>query len=391
MIVAFWVLIGLVAFAYLGYPLLLALLARLVRREARAGGATPSITLLVPAYNEEHAIGAKLESCLALDYPKDKLQVVVLSDGSTDGTNEVVAGYADRGIELMAFESNRGKLAVLGDGLAAARGELVAFSDAACRLEPQSIRELVRLFADPRVGCVSGVYRVLRPAEAELGQEEGFYWRYETFIKQCESDLASILGAHGALYAIRRELCPDLSRIRINDDYEIPVHIVAGGHRAVYAPGAAACEEAGEMGGFARRVRIAVGNFRQLRLLGLLLWPPRPWLLFTFMAHKVLRLFGPFALAGALALNVALVAAGRGGPLYWATLAGQLLFYGAALVGCLAGGRARLPLVNLPFYFCAINAAYVVGLAKLVAGRRGLAWNAARRPLGTARAHQKGA
>jgi len=388
--VAFWVLIGLVAFAYVGYPLLLAALVRLVRREPRTADITPSMTLLVPAYNEEHAIGAKLESCLALDYPKDKLQVVVLSDGSTDRTNDIAAGYADRGIELMAFEENRGKLAVLRDGVAAARGEIVAFSDAACRLEPQSIRELVKPFADPQVGCVSGVYRVLRPGEAELGQEEGFYWRYETFIKRCESDLGSILGAHGALYAIRRDLCPDLDKIRINDDYEIPVHIVAEGHRAVYAPGAVACEEASEMGGFARRVRIAVGNFRQLRLLGLLLWPPRPWLLLTFMAHKVLRLAGPFALAGALALNVALVATGRG-PIYWATLAAQLLFYGAALTGWLAGGKVRFPLVKLPYYFCMINAAYLVGLVRIVAGGRGLAWNAPRRPAETELAHQKGA
>jgi len=388
--VAFWVLIGLVAFAYVGYPLLLAALVRLVRREPRSADITPSVTLLVPAFNEEHAIGAKLDSCLALDYPKEKLQVIVLSDGSTDRTNEIVSGYAGRGIELMAFERNRGKLAVLRDGLAAARGEIVAFSDAACRLEPQSIRELVKPFADPQVGCVSGVYRVLRPGQAELGAEEGFYWRYETFIKRCESDLGSILGAHGALYAIRRELCPDLDKIRINDDYEIPVHIVAEGHRAVYAPRAVACEEASEMGGFARRVRIAVGNFRQLRLLGLLLWPPRLWLAFTFVAHKVLRLLGPFALAGALALNVALVAS-RGGVAWWVVLAGQLAFYGAALVGWLTGGRLRVPLVKLPYYFCMINAAYLVGLAKVVAGGRGLAWNAPRRPAETELAHQKGA
>jgi len=265
--VAFWILIGLVGFAYAGYPLLLGALVRLVRRRAAADDVTPSVTLLVPAYNEEHSLGAKLESCVALDYPKGQLQILVLSDGSTDGTVAVAKQYADRGVEVLAFEENRGKLAVLRDGVERARGEIVAFSDAACRLEPDSLRRLVRPFADPRVGCVSGVYRVLRPEQAALGSEEGFYWRYETFIKQCESDLASILGAHGSLYAIRRELCPDLSKVRINDDYEVPVHIVAAGHRAVYAPDAVACEEATEMGGFARRVRIAVGNVRQLRLL----------------------------------------------------------------------------------------------------------------------------
>ena len=372
---AFWILIGLVGFAYVGYPMLLGILARIVRRRAKSADVTPSVTLLVPAYNEEHSLGAKLDSCMALDYPKDKLQVIVLSDGSTDGTNAVAGRYADRGVELMAFDENRGKLAVLRDGMERARGEIVAFSDAACRLMPDSLRRLVRPFADPAVGCVSGVYRVLRPERAELGSEEGFYWRYETFIKRCESDLASILGAHGSLYAIRRELCPDLAAIRINDDYEIPVKIVAGRHRAVYAPDAVACEEASEMGGFARRVRIAVGNFRQLRLLGLLLWPPRPWLLFEFVSHKLLRLLGPLCLALALVLNVLLLRR----PLYAGLLVAQGVFYGLALVGWAAGGqRVRVPLLKLPFYFCMVNAAYVVGLWRLVTGSGRVEWNAPR-------------
>jgi len=385
--VAFWILIGLVGFAYAGYPLLLGALVRLVRRRVAADDVTPSVTLLVPAYNEEHSLGAKLESCMALDYPKDRLQILVLSDGSTDGTVAVAKQYADRGVEVMAFDENRGKLAVLRDGIARARGEIVAFSDAACRLEPDSLRRLVRPFADPRVGCVSGVYRVLRPEQAALGSEEGLYWRYETFIKRCESDLASILGAHGSLYAIRRELCPDLSKIWINDDYEVPVHIVAGGHRAVYAPDAVACEEATEMGGFARRVRIAVGNFRQLRLLGLLVWPPRPWLLFTFASHKVLRLAGPLALAGALALNVLLLPH----PLYVGLLAAQGLFYGLALAGWAVGprlgrgspgasrlGRGLALPIKLPFYFCMVNAAYVVAFVRLLFGSGRVTWNAPR-------------
>jgi len=379
--IAFWVLIGLVSLAYVGYPMLLAIVARLARRPARCEDITPTVTLLIPAYNEERSLAAKLDSCVDLDYPGDRLQVIVLSDGSTDGTNAVAARYAPHGIALMAFAANRGKLAVLRDGLAAATGEIVAFSDAASRLEPASLRRLVRPFADPAVGCVSGVYRVLRPEAAQLGAEEGFYWRYETFVKQCESDLASTLGAHGSLYAVRRALCPDLSRIRTNDDYEIPLHIAAGGHRAVYAPDAVAYEEATEMGGFARRVRIAVGNWRQLRLLGLLAWPPRPWLLFTFVAHKLLRLLGPFCLAAAFAINLFLP-----GPLYCATLAAQAAFYTLALVGALSAAAPhpapRIPhalrRLKLPFYFCMINAAYVVGLVRLLT-RRGVRWNAPRR------------
>jgi len=374
MALAFWILIGLVAFAYFGYPLLLAALVAVARRRPQSADITPSVTLLIPAYNEEHSLAAKLDSCLGLDYPADRLQIIVLSDGSTDRTNEIARQYERHGVELLAFKDNRGKLGVLADGVAYARGEIVAFSDAACRLMSDSLRRLVRPFADPEVGCVSGVYRVLRPESASLGDEEGFYWRYETFIKKCESDLGSILGAHGSLYAIRRELCPDLTRVRINDDYEIPVQIVAGWHRAVYAPDAVACEEALEMGGFARRVRIAVGNFRQLRLLGLLLWPPRLWLLFEFVAHKLLRLIGPLCLAGALVLNTFL-----SGPFYRALLVAQVVFYGLALAGWLGGGRrVRVPLLKLPYYFCMINAAYVVALARLLAGEKNVRWNAPR-------------
>ncbi|MFP4056873.1 MAG: glycosyltransferase family 2 protein [Candidatus Brocadiia bacterium] len=384
MAVAFWTLVGLVAFAYVGYPLLLAVAVRLWRRPPRSADVTPTVSLLIPAYNEAHSLGPKLDSCLALDYPKERLQVLVLSDGSTDGTEAVAERYVERGVELLAFEQNRGKLAVLRDGLAAARGEVVAFSDAACRLLPDSLRRLVRPFADPGVGCVSGVYRVLRPGEAELGGEEGFYWRYETFIKRCESDLGSILGAHGSLYAIRRELCPDLARVTINDDYEIPVHIVAGGHRAVYAPDAVACEEAAEMGGFARRVRIAVGNVHQLRLLGLLAWPPRPWLLFEFAAHKGLRLLGPLCLAGAVVLNALLA-----GTFYRVVLAGQGAFYALAAGGwALRRRRGGPPLLKLPFYFCMVNAAYVVGLWRALFGSRRVTWSA---PPPKAAAASKGA
>ena len=374
MAVAFWILLGLVGFAYAGYPLLLAAAVRLFRRPPKSADVTPAVTILIPAYNEEHSLGPKLESCLALDYPKDRLQVLVLSDGSTDRTNAIASGYADRGVELLAFEQNRGKLAALRDGVAHARGEIVVFSDAACRLMPDSLRRLVRPFADPAVGCVSGVYRVLRPEAAQLGEEEGFYWRYETFIKRCESDLASILGAHGSLYAIRRELFPDLGPTTVNDDYVIPVTIVAGGHRAVYEPGAVACEEAAEMGGFARRVRIAIGNFQQLRLLGLLLWPPRPWLAFGFLAHKGLRLVGPFCLAGAFVLNLLLP-----GFFYRVLLAAQLAFYGLALAGGVGGGRwLKARRLKLPYYFCMINAAYVVAFIRVVTGSSRVRWNVKR-------------
>ena len=374
MAIAFWTALGLVAFAYVGYPLLIAAAARVVGRPPRRADVTPSVTILVPAYNEEHVIAQKLESCLALDYPRHKLQLLVISDGSTDRTNAIAASYADRGVELLAFDHNRGKLAVLREGVARATGEIVVFSDAATLLAPDSVRLLVRSFADPRVGCVSGLYRVVRPEAARLGHEEGFYWRYETFIKRAESDLWSILGAHGALYAIRRELFPDLEPNTINDDYVIPLKIAARGYRAVYEPAAVASEEATEMAGFSRRVRIAVGNIQQLRYLGLFLWPPRPWLLFGFVAHKGLRLFGPFLLLAALVLNCFLP-----GPPYLAALIAQAAFYALAFLGWLLGDRAaRRRAFKLPYYFCMVNAAYLVGFVRVLTGAGLGEWNVRR-------------
>lgn len=372
MAVAFWICLGLVAFAYVGYPLLLAVAVRLVRHPPISEDVTPAVSLLIPAYNEERVLAAKLESCLALDYPKDRLQIVVLSDGSTDGTNAIAGRYADRGVELLAWDENRGKLDVVRDGIAGATGEIAVFSDAATLLAPDSLRLLVRPFADPQVGCVSSRYRVVNPQTAQLGHEEGFYWRYESFLKRCEGDLWSTLGAHGALYAIRRDLFPDLASDTINDDYVIPARIAAAGHRVVYEPAAVATEEASEMTGFARRVRIAVGNVQQLRLIGLFLWPPRPWLLFAFVSHKVLRLFGPFLLLAALGLNLFLP-----GTLYAVALAAQGGFYALALAGWALGERSfGIPLLKLPYYFCMINAAYVVGCLRVLVGAERLVWNA---------------
>lgn len=377
MAVAFWTLLALVAFAYVGYPLLLVTAARILRRPPRADDVTPTVTLLIPAYNEERVLAAKLDCCLALDYPREQLRVVVLSDGSTDGTNAIAEQYADRGVELMAWEHNRGKLAIVCDGVAAATGDIVVFSDAATLLAPDSLRLLVRPFADPQVGCTSSRYRVTKHEGSDVGQEEGLYWRYETFLKRCESDVWSTLGAHGALYAIRRKLFPALEEGTINDDYVIPTKIAAAGYRVVYEPAAVATEEASEMTGFARRVRIAIGNFQQLRLVatlatGALRWPLRVWLIFEFVAHKALRLFGPLFLLTALGLNFFL-----GGPVYTAMLAAQLAFYGLALAGSLLGARAlRLRLLKLPYYFCMINAAYLIGFVRLLAGKAHVQWNA---------------
>jgi glycosyltransferase involved in cell wall biosynthesis len=367
--VVFWLAAGIVLYTYAGYPLVLVLMRSLMRRPVRKAPIEPFVSILVPAYNEAHVIAAKIRNVLAIDYPRDRYELAIACDGPSDGTADIVRSMADgHRVRAFLFEQNRGKLHVLNDVVPQLRGEIVAFSDASSMLEPNALRELVASFADPEVGAVSGVYRVQKKDAAHLGRQEDFYWKYETWLKKQEAALGSILGAHGSLYAIRRSLYPFPRPDTINDDYVIPLRIVQRGFRVAYEPAALAQEEAHEMGGFGRRVRIMAGNFEQLRELKPLLWPPRPLMLFFFLSHKAARLIVPPALIAIAAANLALLQS----PLYrWIALA-QLAFY--VLVALGASWQLRPKVLRLPYYFCMINAAALVGVYHALRGRQTLRW-----------------
>lgn len=367
--VAFWIAAGFVAYTYIGYPLLLVALRTVVRRPVRREPIEPFVSIVVPAYNEARVIGDKIRNVLSIDYPADRYELVVACDGPKDGTAAIVRSLAD-GVRVRAcvFEENRGKLHVLNDVVPQLEGEIVAFSDASSMLEPQAIRRLVASFADRRVGAASGVYRVQKKDQAHLGRQEDFYWKYETFLKKQEAELGSILGAHGSLYAIRRELYPFPRPDTINDDYVIPLRIVQRGYRVAYEPSAVAYEEAHEMGGFGRRVRIMAGNVEQLGEIGPLLWPLRPLMLFFFLSHKAARLFVPAALVIAAVANLFLL----NSPLYRALAVLQLLFYALVIIGGV--WQLRPKVLRLPYYFCMINAAVLVGAYHVVRGRQALRW-----------------
>ena len=325
--------------------------------------------LLIPAHNEARVIACKIVNSLALDYPAECLEIVIASDGSSDETETIARGFEAPGrVRLIAFPENRGKIATLNASVPQLRGEIVVFSDAAAMLEPGALRRLVENFADPAVGAASGVYRIIKPDEVNIGASEDFYWRYETFLKLQESQLASTLGGHGHLHAIRRALYPYPPSGTINDDYVIPVSVLARGYRAVYEPAAVVYEEAREMTGFGRRIRIMAGNIQQLSEIGGLLSPFRPLELLFFLSHKLGRLLVPFAMPVALAANVFLLPA----PSYSVLLAAQIAFY--ALAGCGILWRLRPRILMLPFYFSMINLATFFGLYHALTHRRGLAW-----------------
>jgi Glycosyltransferase like family 2 len=349
----FWLSIAFPLYVYLGFPVLLWLLQALARRAPRRQPIEPSVSVLVAAYNEAAVIADKICNGLGLEYPAEKLEIVVASDGSDDGTAEIVRSFEAKSggrVRLLNYPQNRGKMAVLNDSIRELRGDIVAFSDATSMLAADALRSLVQSFNDPQVGAASGVYRLLKKDQAQLGPQEEIYWKYETFLKVQEARLGAFTGAHGSLFAIRRELYPFPSENTINDDFVIPMRILERGYRVAYEPGAVAFEEAHEMAGFSRRVRITAGNIEQLREIKGLLWPPRPFVLFCLLSHKVARLLVPVFLVIALVTNIAL----RGQvPYRWLLLA-QALFYSLAVLGRTIDLKPKI--LRLPYYFCMVNA-----------------------------------
>ena len=366
-----------VAYPYVGYPALLWLWSRFRTRPVRKGDVRPALTVVVPARNEAAVIGEKVANTLAQDYPRDRLEVLVVSDGSTDGTDEIVADFEDERVRLLPCPP-LGKAHALNAGAEAARGEILAFTDADMRLVPGALARLVENFADPGVGGVSARRRYRMPQGGEAtdstGTGEGLYWRYETWLKRTESRVGSVFGADGGLYALRRELFVPLEEPAQADDLAISARVPGQGYRLVFEPDAVASDEApaDARAEFRRKVRIAAHSLRALRELGSGLWR-NGFHSFALVSHKLLRYLVPLFLVGAFLSNLALLG---GGMLYAATFAAQALLYGLAAAGHLlretrAGGA--LPLM-IPYFFCFTNLAAFLGILSVLVGRREVAW-----------------
>jgi len=240
--VVFLVVLAVLAYHYVGYPVTLAVIAALRRvRQVRPGSGTPSVTLVISAYNEEEVLPAKLENALALDYPKDRLEIVVASDGSTDRTVAIAREFAARGVVVHEYRANRGKNAALNDTVPLAHGEIVVFTDANGMYRPDAMRRLVAYFDDPRVGSVCGELIYLNYSKNPVAEGYGTYWRFDQLQKRLESDLQTLLGANGSIFAIRRSLHRPLPNTVCND-MVLPILIAAAGHAVVYAPDAVSTE-----------------------------------------------------------------------------------------------------------------------------------------------------
>ncbi len=391
-----WLALGLVAFSYVGYPLALVawgaahdLVGALRflgggrdRRDRSAPMEWPRVTLVIAAFDEEECIRAKIQNSLALDYPADRLEILVGCDGCTDRTATIAREAGGSRVRVLELTPRSGKASVLARLVPAGTGDVVVLTDANVMLEAGAVRALARRFLDPSVGAVVGRLRLLNPTNGEF--EEGIYWKYETLLKYLEGKRGCVLGANGGLYAIRRILFGPLPPDTITDDFVIPVRIAVRGWRVPFEPMAVAYEETTEDAGkeFGRRARIGAGNWQAIARVPDVLDPRTRFVFFAFVSHKLLRWATPLLLPVALLATAALaVTPGAWG--YRLLLVAQLGFYGLALAGWqgVAGPLGRV--ASVAHYFVAMNVALAVGFWRFVRGTQGPTW---RRTERTARA-----
>ena len=383
--ILFWILAATVCYAYVGYgPLVIAvggLTNRLGTEAHPRETCEPSVTLLVAAFNEGAWLIRKIENALGLDYPEEKLRLLVVNDGSDDGSEKILQKFP-RVVHLRLPE-RRGKMAALNRAMRSVDTELVVFSDANVMLNRDAVRKMVPFFRDPAVGCVCGEKRVLAgDANGAADAGEALYWRYESLIKKAEARLGACLGASGELYAIRTALFREEAEDTLVDDFVISMGIALRGYRIQYASGALAMETASTdiAQEFKRKTRIAAGNLQALlRMPGLLNPFRHGTLAFQYISHKFLRSFVvPPSLALLIPLNLFLL--DERGMIFILTLVMQGLFYLAAGAGCLIRNRPLPPrLLFIPFYTVFLNLSAMVGLYRYAAGRQPVLWEKALR------------
>lgn len=355
-----------IVWTYAGYPLWAWLRSVWRPRPVHPSTVFPRISIVMAVRNEEQALPRKMENLAALNYPPGQREVIVISDGSTDATVEVLRRWASESVRIFELPSHQGKAVALNLGIQSARGEIVVFTDARQQIEPDAIANLAANFADPEVGCASGELMLGASSGPEASGGVGLYWRLEKMIRQWESASGSVVGATGALYAARKELLPALPPGTILDDVYNPLHVCRQGKRVIFEPRARAWDDvAASPREFRRKVRTLTGNYQLLQL--------APWLLtranpvrFEFIAHKLMRLLVPFALVAFFVSSLCIP-----GTLSKAAVALQLIFYGLALVslsGLRMGFLARAG--GAASAFLLLNSAAAVALIYFLTGKK---------------------
>lgn len=379
----FWISLLLVVYTYFLYPTLLVVACSLAqalrdwqyltslrdRRRSPRSVDTPSVTLIVPAYNEEAHLPDKIANIRQLDYPPENVEVIFVSDGSTDRTNEILRAVPNSNAQTLFLPVRTGKPNALNQAVPRSRHDILIFSDASTLFAPDAVKKLVRHFSDPSVGVVCGAVQLRGTSESS--QTEGVYWKYESILRLMEARLGVTLTASGAIFALRRQCYVPLRIDVLIEDLVIPMNARSLAYQVVYDPEAVATEfpASSVSGEFTRRVRIAVGSFQVACKLGRLRLDPKAW--FAFFSHKLLRWFLPFLLIGLLVSNAALWS----NPFYRIAFVGQLAFYLWAGLGFAFRRqmqRVRYGLIG--YYLLSMHLAYLVGFARFLVTSEKATW-----------------
>jgi cellulose synthase/poly-beta-1,6-N-acetylglucosamine synthase-like glycosyltransferase len=383
----FWILLFIILYSYLGYPLLLVILnipKRIFFRTPKSLSYTePEVTLFVAAYNEEDFIEQKIQNTLDLDYPKDKLKYIWVTDGSIDKTQELLSNYSE--FTVLHQDQRNGKTGAINRGMLFVNTPIVIFSDANTTINKNAIREIVKQFNNPKVGCVAGEKRIApQNKDNAVNSGEGIYWKYESFLKKNESDFNSALGAVGELFAIRTNLFTEIEPDTILDDFIISLRIAQKGYKIKYTPNAYATERASvnineEL---KRKNRIAYGGFQAISHLKRLLNPfKQPILSFQYFSHKILRwTLVPLSIFLILFVNIYLAFGNSWESVYMVFLYLQILFYILVLTGFILQSRkTKLKILFAPYYIFIMNLSEVIGFIRYIRKTQGVNWEKAKR------------
>ena len=365
-----------VLYSYLGYPISLWIISFFRRKNIVTGPLLPTVTIVLTVYNEAARVSQKIDNIFKLDYPRDKLQVIVASDGSTDGTNNIVKEYEVSNIDLLELSERKGKEAAQKEAVRHSKGEIIVFTDVATMLDTGSLKKIVSNFTDPSVGCVSSEDRLMDKSGKPAG--EGLYVRYEMWLRRLESLVNSLVGLSGSFFAARREVCEDFSG-ELQSDFRTVLNAVKLGLRGVSDPEAIGWYEdiVEEKKEFSRKVRTVIRGltvfFRHLEFLNILKYG---LFSYQYFCHKLLRWFVPFFLVLALLSNILLIT----GLSWWVLLlALQTMFYGLAFLGWRTNASVFGMITKIPTYFVTVNASIFVAWIRFLRGERITMWTPSKR------------
>lgn len=387
MIIAFWISIFLIVYTFVGYGFVLYVLVKVKNLfvtpfSFKKDAVLPGVTVLIAAYNEEDIIEEKIRNTLALNYPKDKVQVIFITDGSTDRTAEKVGAYPE--VTLLHSDAREGKMAAIKRAIPFLEMDIIVFTDANTFLNKDALLELVKHYQNPKVGAVAGEKRILVEETADASSAgEGFYWKYESLLKKWDYALYSGVGAAGELFSIRKALYQPVESDTIIDDHMIAMRIAENGHIIAYEPDAYAMETASAdvSEELKRKIRIAAGGIQSILRLKRAANPFHyPVFTFQYISHRVLRwTITPFLLILALILN-AWIAYDTGSLFYQVLFGLQVFFYLLSLVGLYFENRnIRIKALFIPYYFCVMNYAVVAGMLRYYQKNQSAAWEKSKR------------